>query len=40
MMDESVVRSGSVVVDSMLEDVMKNDNKVEENDDNDDESRR
>ena len=32
--------SGSVVVDSMLDDVMKNDDKVEENDDNDDESRR
>ena len=32
--------SGSVVVDLMLDDVMKNDDKVEENDDNDDESRR
>ena len=32
--------SGNVVVDLMLDDVMKNDDKVEENDDNDDESRR
>ena len=33
--------SGSVVVaDVMLDDAMKNDDKVEENDDNDDESRR
>ena len=32
--------SGSVVVDSMLDDVMKNDDEVTENDDNDDESRR
>ena len=40
MMDEFVVMSGSVVGDSMLDDVMKNDDKVEENDDNDDESRR
>ena len=31
--------SSRVVVDSMLDDVMKNDDKVEENDDNDDESR-
>ena len=40
MMDEFVVMSGSVVVNSMLDDVMKNDDKVEENYDNDDESRR
>ena len=39
MIDESVVMSGNVVVNSMLDDVMKNDDKVEENDDNDDESR-
>ena len=38
-MDEVVVMSGNVGVDSMLDDVMKNDDKVEENDDNDDESR-
>ena len=31
--------SSSVVVNPMLDDVMKNDDKVEENDDNDDESR-
>ena len=31
--------SSRVVVDSMLDDVMKNDDKVEENDDNYDESR-
>ena len=29
-MDEFVVMSGSVVVDLMLDDVMKNDDKVEE----------
>ena len=40
MMDEFVVMSGNVAVDLMLDDVMKNDDKVEENDDNDDESRR
>ena len=32
--------SGNVVVDMMLDDVMKNDGKVTENDDNDDENRR
>ena len=32
--------SGNVVVESMLDDVMKNDDEVTENDDNDDESRR
>ena len=32
--------SGNVDVDAMLDDGMKNDDKVEENDDNDDESRR
>ena len=32
--------SGSVVVDMMLDDVMKNDDKVTENDDNDDKGRR
>ena len=32
--------SGNVVVDVMLDDAMKNDDKVTENDDNDDESRR
>ena len=32
--------SGNVVVDVMLDDVMKNDDKVTENDDNDDENRR
>ena len=32
--------SGNVAVDLMLDDVMKNDDKVEENDDNDDENRR
>ena len=31
--------SGSVAVDLMLDDVTKNDDKVEEKDDNDDESR-
>ena len=31
--------SGSVAVDLMLDDAMKNDDKVDENDDNDDESR-
>ena len=40
VMDEFVVMSGNVVGDAMLNDVMKNDDKVEENDDNDDESRR
>ena len=39
-MDEFVVMSGNVAVDLMLDDVMKNDDKVEENDDNDDASRR
>ena len=34
------VVTGDVVADVMLDDVMKNDDKVEENDDNDDESRR
>ena len=32
--------SGNVAVDVMLDDVMKNDDEVTENDDNDDESRR
>ena len=32
--------SGNVVVDVMLDDVMKIDDKVTENDDNDDENRR
>ena len=32
--------SGNVVVDVMLDDVMKNDDKVTERDDNDDENRR
>ena len=32
--------SGNVVVDVMLDDVMKNDGKVTENNDNDDENRR
>ena len=32
--------SGNVVVDVMLNDVMKDDDKVTENDDNDDENRR
>ena len=39
VMDEFVVMSGNVAVDLMLDDMMKHDNKVEENDDNDDESR-
>ena len=39
-MDEFVVMSGNVAGDLMLDDVMKNDDKVEENDDNNDESRR
>ena len=39
-MDEFVAMSGSVVVDVMLDDVMKNNGKVTENDDNDDENRR
>ena len=39
-MDEFVVMSGNVAVDLMLDDVMKNDDEVTENDDNDDESRR
>ena len=38
-MDEFVVMSGRVVVDAML-DLMKNDGKRTENDDNDDENRR
>ena len=38
-MDEFVVMSCNVVVDVMLDDVMKNDGKVTENDDNDDENR-
>ena len=32
--------SGNVAFDVMLDDVMKNDDKVTENDDNDDENRR
>ena len=32
--------SGNAVVDVMLDDVMKNDDEVTENDDNDDKSRR
>ena len=39
VMDEFVVMSGSVAVDLMLDDAMKNDDKVDKNDDNDDESR-
>ena len=39
VMDEFVVMSGNVVGDLMLDDVMKNDDKAEENDDNEDESR-
>ena len=39
-MDEFVVMSGNVVVDVMLDDVMKNDDEVTENDESDDESRR
>ena len=39
-MDEFVVMSGNVAVDVMLDDVMKNDDKGTENDDNDDENRR
>ena len=39
-MDEFVVMSGNVVVDVMLNDVMKNDGKITENDDSDDENRR
>ena len=40
VMDEFVVMSGNVVGDAMLNDVMKNDDKVEQNDDNDDENGR
>ena len=40
VMDEFVVRSGNVVDDAMLSDVMKSDDRVEENHDNDDENRR
>ena len=39
-MDEFVVMSGKVGVDVMLDDVMKNDGKITENDDNDDKNRR